>query len=39
VKASGTGNIKAPKTELNPGSAAEASKAEGTVSEVPDPLK
>ncbi|KAB2897362.1 MAG: DUF2345 domain-containing protein [Kofleriaceae bacterium] len=39
IKASGNLKIDAPKTELNPGSAAEASKAEGEVSEIPDPVK
>jgi uncharacterized protein involved in type VI secretion and phage assembly len=39
MKAAATLKVDASKTELNPGSAAEAKKAEGTVEEVPDPLK
>ncbi|HUQ02400.1 MAG TPA: phage baseplate assembly protein V [Kofleriaceae bacterium] len=38
IKAKGLIKIDAPKTELN-GSASDAAKAEGTVEEVPDPLK
>ena len=38
IKSSGVMKIEGPKIEMN-GSAADAAKAEGTVSEVPDPLK
>jgi uncharacterized protein involved in type VI secretion and phage assembly len=38
IKSSGVMKIEAPKIEMN-GSAGDAAKAEGTVSEVPDPLK